>query len=67
MPDYFTPKINLAIMLAPVARTANITGFLKTYVAPHLKSMEYTLVDGLHLYNWVAPQPAGSKAVDGLC
>ena len=26
MPDYFTPKINLAIMLAPVSRPANVTG-----------------------------------------
>ena len=54
MPDYFTSKINLAIMLAPVARTSNLTGFLNL-VAHHLDGMKRTLVDDLHIYNWVAP------------
>ena len=53
-------------MLAPVARTANIEGFLN-HVAHHLKAMEYTLVDALHIYNWISPQPTEEHDVDGIC
>ena len=66
MPDYFTPKINLAIMLAPVARTAHITGPL-SIAAHHLKEIELIVVDGMHIYNFVEPMPLGSEALDAFC
>ena len=65
-PDYFTEKINLAIMLAPVARTANITGVLAdaAHITPEIK---LAVVDVLGIYNWVAPVPLGSAAIDAFC
>ena len=66
MPDYFTPKINLAIMLAPVARTAHIQGPL-SIAAHHLEAIELTIVDGLGIYNFVPPMPLGSGVLDAIC
>ena len=66
MPDYFTPRINLAIMLAPVAVTAHIEGPI-AIAAHHLKSIQITLVDVLHIYNIVAPVPLASEGIDAVC
>lgn len=66
MPDYFKPKINLAIMLAPVARTSNI-GEPYSAAAHQIKTIELTVVDGLGIYNWIEPLPVGSEVADGLC
>lgn len=65
-PDYFTEKINLAIMLAPVARTGHIKGILAD-AANHIEAIVLAVVDGLGIYNIVAPQPLGSAAIDALC
>lgn len=66
MPEYFTPKINLAIMLAPVARTSNLRG-APAIAAQHIKEIVLTVVDGLHIYNVISPKPAASEGADILC
>ena len=66
MPEYFTPKINLAIMLAPVANTAHITGPLRL-ASEHLEAIKLSLVDTLHIYNLVSPMPGASEGLDVIC
>ena len=66
MPEYFTPKINLAIMLAPVARTSNLKG-APHIAAQHIEAITLTLVDTLHIYDVVSPHPAASEGLDVIC
>jgi len=65
MPEYFTPKINVAILLAPVARPSHLQGVLH-WVSQNLDGF----IDFVHqhkMYNFMPPMPWGSHAFDAIC
>ena len=66
IPDYFSYRINVAILMAPVARPANSGGPSKL-IASNFASEKFTLVDVMHIYNWFGPDPISAKATDVFC
>lgn len=65
-PDYFSYRINLAILMAPVARPASV-GFPLSLVASNFTMEKFALVDVMHMYNWFGPDPISAKATDAFC
>ena len=66
-PEYFTEKINLSVLLAPVGSTSNIPlGFLKE-ASKHLKLIEYVVVDVFNYPNMFAPMMEGQDAIVLFC
>ena len=66
MPEYFTEKINLSIMLAPVGSTANMEVESFRNAAPHFDSIEKTLL-ALKMYNLVPPKDVKAAAYNLIC
>ena len=58
LPDYYSQRINLSILLAPVAKTTNITTKSIQDAAPHVYEVEKAL-DLLGIYNLFPPTPLG--------
>ena len=66
LPDYFREKINLSILLAPVAKTTHIPINSIQDAAPHVYEIQKAL-DLIGMYNLIPPQPVGSHALDSFC
>ena len=66
LPDYFRSKINLSILLAPVAKTTHIPYKSIQDAAPHVYEIEQALLL-IGMYNLIPPQSVGSHALDALC
>lgn len=66
-PSYFTPKINVAVMLGPVGSTANIPTKSIRLAAKNWKKLEFLATHVLHKYNWNGPMPLGDEALDTFC
>ena len=67
MPEYYSQKINLSILLAPVGSTANIPIPYLRDAAKYIKEIEYALVHALNYPNWFAPMPRGEEALTLFC
>ena len=67
LPEYFTPKINVAVMLGPVGSTANIPTVGIRLAAKNWKKLQFLANDVLHKYNWSGPMTVGSEALDTFC
>ena len=65
-PDYFKQRINVSVLLAPVAKTTHITTKSIQDAAPFVYDVEKTL-KLLGIYNLLPPQPLGSKVFDTVC
>ena len=62
-PDYYTPKINIAILMAPVALPANVCGVVNR-TAYYIDEIVDLVVDiGKH-YNWIPYSPNTAESID---
>ena len=62
-PDYYTPKINLAILMAPVALPANVCGVVNR-TAYYIDEIVDLVVDiGKH-YNWIPYSPNADEDIN---
>lgn len=67
MPEYYTSKINLSILLAPVGNTANIPIPYLREAAKYIREVQFALVHELNYANWFAPMPKGEEALAAFC
>ena len=66
MPGYFTPKINFSLLMAPVGCTKNQTGEMK-FVSNFIDEMTTTMIDDMHIYNWLPPDRNLARAEEAFC
>jgi hypothetical protein len=59
--------VNLFVALAPVAATCNLGPKVLSVAAEHIKEIELTVVDGLHIYNVIPPIPTGIEVAEVIC
>jgi hypothetical protein len=67
VPEYFKPVINVAIMMGPVASTANISTKSIRLAASKIKEIEFFFVHILHYYNTFAPVPLAEEGLTIVC
>lgn len=65
-PDFFRLHINLAVLLGPVATTANVSKPIFLFAAKHLDEIESYMLKN-KMYNMFAPEPLISEGIIIFC
>lgn len=66
-PNFFRVHINLAVMVGPVASTANIPTPAIRFAAKHIEMIEQILVKKLNMYNAWGPEPIATEGIITFC
>jgi hypothetical protein len=66
-PEYFEKNINLALMVGPVASTANIPSKYLQMSSKFVEPSTYIIKEILHDYNLVSPMPLASTVFGLFC
>lgn len=65
--DFVKRNINLAVMVGPVACTANIPSKPIRFAASKIKEIQFLMLHVLKCFNWWGPMPVAVEALDTFC
>lgn len=66
-PNFYKVHVNLAVLVGPVACTANIPSPLIRFAASYIKQLTFFIVDILGYYNWLGPRPILVEGLEAFC
>lgn len=65
--DFIKRNINVAVLVGPVACTANIPSKAIRFAASYIKEIQFGFLHYLNMYNWWGPMPLAVEALDTFC